>query len=124
MNLAHPSERLLRDTMSHAGVYGEFQDPLYNYLVHGFNPGGFFSNVLANDFVGAMSRCHPGNPVDAIKAVCVYLVNDMPESAWGSHQAVEQWLALESNERRAVLEDCGLVYTEPQEVFELLKGTQ
>ena len=122
MKLTTFSEQRLRRSLSNYSVYGDFADPLYNYLVHGYYPGGFFSGVLANDYVGAMSRCHPGNHIEYIKALCSWLVNCCPESAWGGHQTLRSWCDADPEERRAALEAANLIFTEEQEVYLILRG--
>jgi hypothetical protein len=49
MNLtAHSRNRILK-TFELWRVPKDFADPMYNYLVHGYEPGSFFTAVLAND---------------------------------------------------------------------------
>ena len=122
MKLSIYSERRLRNRLNYWGVYGDFEDPLYNYLGLGLDPGGFFSNALANDFTGAMSRCHLGNHPESIKALCGWLVNCCPDSAWGSHRAVSQWIDTTEDQRRQALLAAKLIYTEPEEVMLILQG--
>lgn len=100
----------------------EFADPIYNYLVHGFHPGGFFHALLANDFAGAIGRSHPANTITALKALVAWLVNELPtDTAWGSYNAVGHWLKMTEADRRSVLERQHLIFTEQDEIVKILK---
>ena len=66
MNLTNLSKYKLYNSLKNYSVSKDYADPIYNYLVHGFNPGSFFTALLANDFMGAVSRSHPGNTIPAL----------------------------------------------------------
>ena len=100
----------------------DFADPMYNYLVHGYNPGSCFTSVLANDFAGAIARSHPANTIEAFKALANWIQEYMPKEACGSYKAVDDWCYLTENARRAVLEKHELVYSEKDETFLLIKA--
>ena len=67
MNLTEHSDLKIQATFDQWEVDGEYAQIMYNYLVYGFNPGSFFTSVLANDFVGAVNRSHPGKSISALK---------------------------------------------------------
>jgi len=121
MKLANVSKDKLEKSLKHWEVDKDYADPMINYLVHGFSPGSFFTSVLANDFVDAIGRSHPGNSVPALKNLVGWIVNDMPREAWGSYDVVADWLSIQDAERREILEDAGLIFTERQETWETLK---
>jgi hypothetical protein len=100
----------------------DFADPFYNYLVHGWEPGSCFTSVLANDFYMAMQRSHPANSVQAFKALSGWIRDTLPPQCYGSYQAVDEWCKLSSEDRRAVLENRGLVYEAKQETWMTLQG--
>ena len=100
----------------------EFFEPFYNYLVHGWEPGGCFTAVLANDFFMAVQRSHPANTVEAFKKTTGWINDKWPHTAWGSYPAVDAWIKLREKDRRQILEDTGLIYTERQEVEMALRG--
>ena len=100
----------------------EFADPMFNYLVHGFNPGSCFTAVLANDFLSAVSRSHPANTIEAFKHLAGWIRDTVPTEARGSYAAVDHWTSLTANIRREVLESTGLVLTTDQEVWMTLKN--
>jgi hypothetical protein len=99
-----------------------FADPMYNYLVHGFSPGGFFTSVLANDFHSAIARSHPSNTINACKSLGGWILDCAPRESHGSYDAVSNWCSLPSKARRQILEEYGLIYTEEKEVWMTLQG--
>jgi hypothetical protein len=100
----------------------DFADSMYNYLVHGFSPGGFFTSVLANDFHSAIARSHPSNTINACKSLGGWILDCVPREAQGSYDAVSNWCSLPPEARRQILEECGLIYTEQQEIIMTLQG--
>jgi hypothetical protein len=95
---------------------------MFNYLVHGWEPGSFFTAVLANDFGGAIQHSHPANTVPALKNVVGWMGECMPELARGSYQAVDEWIGLSQEQRRAVLESRFLIYSAEDEMMLVLQG--
>jgi len=110
------------ETFADWSVPADFAEPIYNYLVHGWEPGSCFTSVLANDFLSAMSSSHPGNNVDAFKALAGWIRNKMPIESYGSYLAVEHWIKLDPDDRRRVLENHQLIYTSKEEVMLILKS--
>ena len=108
-------------TFSKWHVPKDFADPMYNYLVYGYNPGGCFTSVLANDFQGAIARSHPANTIEAFKALAGWIGNTMPREAFGSYQAVDDWCYLIEGARRVILEEHELIYTAKEELFMTIK---
>jgi hypothetical protein len=100
----------------------EYFDPLYNYLVYGFEPGSFWTAVLANDFMTAVQHSHPSNTIDALKNTVGWIRDTFPPESYGEIRRVEQWLELPGHQRRASLEAAHLIYTEQQEIMMTLKG--
>lgn len=121
MQLAEVSKQKLVATFKMWNVDDDYAQPMYNYLVHGFSPGSFFSAVLANDFYRAMAHSHPANSIPALKKLSGWMMDQMPREAWGDHDTVNRWLKATPEYRRLVLEDGGLVYTPEQETFVILK---
>ncbi len=64
---------------------------LKRYLDHGVEPGGFLRAVLRNDLVGAVSRADSSN-LKNLPAYAYYMCNHMPQAAYGSVEAVENWI--------------------------------
>jgi hypothetical protein len=125
MNLANLSKYKLYNNFKSYQVDKDYADPIYNYLVHGYSPGSFFTSVLANDFLGAVSRSHPANTIPALKRLVTWIMNELPHGiTHGSYDIVENWLKMSSEERRVVLEQRRLIYTEKDEVVRILKGEE
>ena len=122
MKLTNYSCNLLMATFAKWDVPKDFSDSMYNYLVHGFSPGGFFTSVLANDFHSAIARSHPVNTVNSLKSLGGWILDCVPREAHGSYNNVEVWCSLPADVRRSILEDYELIYTEQQEIMMTLQG--
>ena len=122
MKLTNYSRNRLLATFHKWDVPKDFADPMYNYLVHGYSPGGFFTSVLANDFHSAIARSHPVNTVNSLKSLGGWILDCVPREAHGSYNNVEVWCSLPADVRRTILEDCELIYTEQQEIMMALQG--
>ena len=65
-------------------------DSLENYLMHGYQPGGFLTSVLANDLFMAVGRADDWNKSNLYRIVqeIQYKMNPI---AYGSYAAVKEW---------------------------------
>lgn len=103
-------------------VTRDYFDPIYNYLIYGFEPGSFFTAVLANDFFRAMQSSHPGNTIPALKNLTGWIRSTMGHGIfWGSEEVVKNWLSLTEEQRREKLELLHLVIPEKDEIVMILK---
>ena len=102
----------------------EYFDPLFNYLVHGFEPGSFWTAVLANDFMRAIQHSHPANSIPHLKHVAGWIQDSFPKSAYGDHDTVVLWCGLEPIQRRLILEKHHLIYSEQDEVMMALQSVR
>ena len=66
------------------------QESIENYLMLGWNPGGFMSAMLAGDLFRAASSGDQANG-PAMQAIARWISNGAPEGSWGSYEAVENW---------------------------------
>ena len=121
MNLTVYSRNCIRKTFADWEVPRDFADPMYNYLVYGYQPGSCFTAVLANDFIGAIRSSHPANTVEAFKALAGWINECCPKVAQGNYDKVEAWCDMTSAMRRPILEKHRIVYTEKEEVWMALK---
>jgi hypothetical protein len=121
MKLTVYSRNRVFETFKRWEVPKEVAEPMYNYLVHGFNPGSCFTAVLANDFHGAISRSHPHNTVESLKALTGWIYDTVPRLARGNYKAVDEWCYLKDAERRLILERKKLIHTEQEEIMLTLK---
>jgi len=123
VNITVYSWNLLKESCERWAVPRDFAHPMLNYLVHGYSPGSCLYAVLVNDWRGAIGSSHSMNSVEAFKALTGWIHNDFPAEARGSYQAVDQWcLRLDAVARRAILERQGLIYTQHEEVFKILRN--
>jgi hypothetical protein len=123
MKLSANSRNRLMETFKLWDVPKDFADPMYNYLVHGYNPGSCFTSALANDFAGAIDRSHPNNTVEAFKALTGWISDTVPLQASGSYSAVSNWSYLKPEQRREILEGLSLVFSVEDEAIMILSGT-
>ena len=121
MNISKYSKNRVMETFRHWNVPRDFAEPMYNYLVYGYYPGSCFTSVLANDFLGAIFRSHPSNTVDGFKKLAGWMTDNIPKQAQGSYGAVEDWIKLDDDERRIILEKHDLIYTSENESWMILK---
>lgn len=121
MKLTKYSENRLLNSLLHWHVPKDFAEPMFNYLVHGFEPGGFFKGWYAND-ASSIIRSHPGNTVTALKDLMKWMLNCMPDPAWGNHDNVNNWIKMDAKDRRFVLEQYQLIYTEAEEIEMVLRN--
>ena len=122
MKLSEHSRNRLLGTFAQWSVPKDYADPMYNYLVHGFEPGSFFTAVLANDFSSAIQRSHPANTIEALKHLVGWMRDAVPVKAMGSYQAVKDWTGLDQEQRRSLLEWRGLIYSVEDEMMLVLQG--
>lgn len=122
MKLTKHSLNHFRNTAHENALCGEYYEPLERYLLYGLEPGGFWTAVLANDFMRAMQSSHPGNSVPELKNAVNWIVYSWPAMSWGSYDAVKQWLAMSEPQRREVLEHRELIFSERTEVDMVLRG--
>jgi hypothetical protein len=122
MNLTKHSKNRFMETFAQYEVSKDNADPIFNYLVHGLHPGGFWNAVLANDFMGAMARSHPANTVPALKMVVLWIRNHLVNgTTHGSYEVIDAWVKKPVEERRDILEAMGLVYSVHSEIVLILK---
>jgi hypothetical protein len=123
MKLANYSKNKLMKSLAEYSVPKEYADPIFNYLVHGFNAGSFWTSVFANDFMGAIARSHPANTITGLKVTVSWIFNTLSNGVThGSYDAVDAWLKMSGEDRRKILEDMGLIYTEEEEFTLTLSG--
>lgn len=68
------------------------EQALYNYFVHGLEPGGFITAVLANDLLAASAKADHWNK-SLITQYAKWLAFRAPPGSYGSYDAVRGWLS-------------------------------
>lgn len=62
-----------------------------NYVEKRYPPGSFVKCVLANDLKGAFGSADIYNRA-AMFEIVKFLYNEIPQNAWGSYEAIDEWL--------------------------------
>jgi len=122
VNLTKFSRDRMMVTASRWTVPRDYFEPLYNYLVHGFEPGSFWSAVLANDFMRAVQHSHPSNDISALKNTVGWIQDSFPEQSYGDRFIVGDWVNRSGHERRQILESTDMIYSEQEEIMMALQG--
>lgn len=91
-------------------------DSLENYLMRGYEPGGFMTSVLANDLQLAIGRADHWNQ-QSLPTIVNEVIHKVPADAWGSYQLVKEWCADKDGRRTAYAE-----LKEKQYTWRVLKG--
>ena len=91
-------------------------EALENYLMHGFEPGGFLTSVLANDLRLALGRADFWSKQNLERIVAGVLYN-MPDISNGSYQRVKDWCADKDGRRSEYAQRKEKEYT-----WKVLKG--
>lgn len=73
--------------VGHSGV----NEAIENYLMYGFEPGGFTKALLANDLSGAVSGADHWNK-ENLATVVQAIQQWMPGIAWGNYEIVDAWM--------------------------------
>jgi hypothetical protein len=92
-------------------------ESLENYLMHGFEPGGFLTSVLANDLFMAVGRADHWNQ-DILPQIVDQVLYKMPSISWGSYSAVKDWCADKDDRRSQYAE-----YKKEQTIISKLEGS-
>ena len=66
------------------------QETLTHYLLHGFEPGGFVSAMLACDYERALYNADTGNR-QMFWAIAMWIREQAPAGSWGSHEIITAW---------------------------------
>jgi len=101
-------------------VSDDWKDILYNYVVLGYHPGGFFESLIVNDLWSAVSRSHPNNEWEQIRGVVKWLHWRAPQKCYGTKKKVEAWMKHKDETRRKICEDAGILDT----VWDLLQDNE
>lgn len=74
------------------------QEALENYLLLGFEPGGFLSSMLAMNMERALYTADVANK-QAFVSIGRWICEYAPPGSWGSYQAINDWCADKDNRR-------------------------
>lgn len=65
-------------------------ETIENYLVRGYQPGGFVTAMLAKDYERALCIADTANR-QRFWNIATWIKDRAPEGSWGSYDAVEHW---------------------------------
>jgi len=91
-------------------------EALENYLIYGFEPGGFLTAVLTNNLFLAASRADHHNR-ERLARIAEAVYHNMPSISFGSPEAVRNWLKDKDARRSEYARRKQKEYT-----FKVLKG--
>jgi hypothetical protein len=74
-----------------------------NYIIDGYQPGGFLTAVFANDLFGAMGSADHLNKF-AMAEICGWIYNEAPRDCWGNYQVVKDYLDMKRKELEEKME--------------------
>jgi hypothetical protein len=97
-------ESCLAASFDYWNVEPEYYEHFINYLRFGWEPGSFFTAILANDCLSAFAKSHPNNTMVSLSDLARWIINVCPKEAYGSYAKVDAWTRLTNDERRAILE--------------------
>lgn len=86
------TRKSIADACENRRVPPHLTDGIVRYLRDGVAPGGFLMAALRNDLVSAVSRAD-AESLAGLRHLVSFIFNDMPSDAWGSPEAVNDWLA-------------------------------
>jgi hypothetical protein len=91
------------------------REPLVNFLMKGWEPGGFVTSMLAMDMERAVYAADFVNGPN-IQKIARWIIEYCPNGSWGSYDQVEAWIKDINGRRTQFVE-----YAEKQEVWKILK---
>lgn len=68
----------------------DFKESMERYLVHGLEPGGFATAMLAKDLERALYNADTYNR-KIYWGIAMWIREQCPEGSWGSYEAVDNW---------------------------------
>ena len=101
---------------SWSNIHLDCQEAIFNYLVYGWEPGGFLTAVMANDLLRAATVADVEN-VKRLAHVARFVVYALPQASYGSYDQVKTWLQLTDQEREEILVTAQLL----PDTFELIR---
>jgi len=108
-------------TFQHYPVDDDWKQELYNYIICGFHPGSFHTAMFASSLYGAACHSHVGNQWSHICAFMKWLGEHAPSECWGNRECVTSWLAMNKEEREAILYRKGFIITDEEVTFKILE---
>lgn len=80
------------------------RDSLENYLLNGWEPGGFLSAMLAMDMQRALLNADTANR-QVMWVIGEWITRNAPDGSWGNYEAIEMWCNDVAGRRSKFTED-------------------
>ena len=97
-------------------IHEDCRHALFNYLVKGWEPGGFLTAVLTNNLYRAAQVADFENR-QRLAWVARWVTHALPQICYGSAEAMDQWMARTDRDREELLIALGLLPT----LFEVIR---
>jgi hypothetical protein len=101
----------------HHQIPNHTRETLVNYLIKGWEPGGFVTAMLAMDMERAVYAADVVNGPN-MQQIARWIIEYCPRESWGSYEQVTNWLN-DINDRRTQF----ATRVEKNEVWNILKDT-
>ena len=101
---------------SWGNIHLDCQEAIFNYLVYGWEPGGFLTAVMANDLYRAATVADVEN-IKRLAHVARFVVYALPHGCYGNYDQVKTWLRLTDQAREEILVAAQLL----PDTFELIR---
>ena len=101
---------------SWGNIHLDCQEAIFNYLVYGWEPGGFLTAVMANDLYRAATVSDIAN-VNNLAYVAKFVVYALPQACYGNYDQIKNWLQLTDQAREEILVVAELL----PDTFQLIK---
>jgi hypothetical protein len=99
----------------HHQIPNHTRETMVNYLIKGWEPGGFVTAMLAMDMERAVYAADMVNGPE-IQSIARWIIEYCPRGSWGDYEAVNYWL-----EDRDKCRSRFVARIEKEEVWNLLK---
>ena len=67
------------------------RESIENYLMLGWNPGGFMSAMFAGDLFRAAGSGDQANG-PSMQGIAKWIMHSSPHGSWGSYELIEKWV--------------------------------
>lgn len=67
------------------------QEAIENYLIRGYEPGGFVTAVLCNDLFSATGKADHVNRAN-LWCIVTWIANNAPSASFGDYERMRNWL--------------------------------
>lgn len=97
-------------------VHEDCRDAIWNYLIYGYEPGGFLSGVFSNRLFKAAASADHVN-MQRLGYVAKFVMLYLPSACNGSPEQMKVWMALSMQDREKILVEAGLI----PDTFKIIK---